>query len=195
MCGRYYIDEDLSGDIYGVLARTLSEVCLTARDVYPGELAPVLMGDKTGLSLASMKWGFPQYSGKGFLINARSETVLQKPTFSESVLYRRCVIPARRFYEWDDSRNKLSFSREGGTTLYMAGFFNLVQDELRFAILTTAANASVRPVHERMPLILEKEEVEKWIYDSMETQSFLKKLPLSLERFQEYEQQSLFALR
>ncbi len=193
MCSRYYIDEDLSGGIYELLARTPSDVCLTARDVYPGELAPVLTGDKTGLSWASMRWGFPQYTGKGLLINARSETALQKRTFSESVLHRRCVIPARRFYEWDDSRNKVSFSQEDGTALFMAGFFNLIQDELRFVILTTEANASVRQVHERMPLILEKDDIEKWIYDPMETQRFLKKLPLPLERFQEYEQQSLFA--
>ncbi|MCD8151234.1 MAG: SOS response-associated peptidase [Clostridiales bacterium] len=161
MCSRYYIDDDIINDISTLLPDIkCSEAMASTRDIHPGDKAPIVRGGKTGFSLVDMKWGYPQYSGgKGLLINARSETVLQKPTFSESVLYRRCVIPARRFYEWDDSRNKVSFSREGGTTLYMAGFFNLIQDELRFVILTTAANASVRPVHERMPLVLEKKKL------------------------------------
>lgn len=193
MCSRYYIDDDMINDVSTLFPGIkCSEVMVSAHDIHPGDKAPILRGNKTGFSLVDMRWGYPQYSGKGLFINARSETALQKRTFSESVLYRRCVIPARRFYEWDISRNKVSFSQEDGTTLFMAGFFNLIQDELRFVILTTEANASVRPIHERMPLILEKDDIEKWIYDPMETQRFLRKLPLPLAHFQEYEQQSLF---
>ncbi|MCD8076286.1 MAG: SOS response-associated peptidase [Lachnospiraceae bacterium] len=141
-----------------------------------------------------LKWGFPQYSGKGLFINARAETALQKKTFSESVLHRRCVIPARHFYEWDASKNKVTFLRENGSTLYMAGLYNLIEDEIRFVILTTQANPSVSPVHDRMPLILEKENVEDWICDGERTQAFLQKIPVSLQRTQEYEQQSLFGM-
>ncbi|MCD8021601.1 MAG: SOS response-associated peptidase [Lachnospiraceae bacterium] len=195
MCSRYYIDNDTLDEVSGLLAgRKSSRLNWTARDVHPGETAPIIMKKNTGLQLDEMKWGFPQYSGKGLFINARAETALQKKTFSDSVLHRRCVIPARHFYEWDASKNKVSFLRESGSVLYMAGFFNMMQDEIRFVILTTQANQSVLPVHDRMPLILEKEDVEKWIFDSEQTQDFLQKIPVPLQRTQEYEQQSLFGM-
>ncbi len=71
----------------------------------------------------------------------------------------------------------------------------MIQDEVRFVVLTTQANQSVSPVHERMPLILEAEEVENWICDSSRIQAFLQKAPLVLQRIQEYEQQSLFGMQ
>ncbi|MCC8051309.1 MAG: SOS response-associated peptidase [Clostridiales bacterium] len=195
MCSRYYIDDDTLDEVSGLLAdRKSFGLKWTAGDVHPGETAPVIMKRNARLQLDEMKWGFLQYSGKGLFINARAETALQKKTFSESVLHRRCVIPARHFYERDASKNKVTFLRESGSTLYMAGFFNMVQDEVRFVILTTQANPSVLPVHDRMPLILEEENVEDWICDGEQTQVFLQKIPVSLQRTQEYEQQSLFGM-
>ena len=170
--------------------------------------APIIKRSQSGLTLDEMKWGFPQYSGKGLFINARSETVLEKKTFSESVRYRRCVIPARLFYEWpklpdkfsgrserrDFFKSKVRFLRETGSALYMTGFYNLLQDEVRFVILTTQANSSVLPIHDRMPLILEKEEIKDWICNDGKKEQYLKKIPLPLQRKQEYEQQSLFEM-
>ena len=51
-----------------------------------------------------MSWGFPQYQKKGLLINARAETALERKMFRDSVLHRRCIIPAKQFYEWDQGR-------------------------------------------------------------------------------------------
>lgn len=195
MCGRYYVDDGVLGDIKELVEdRQHSADTPAARDIHPGELAPVLREGDAGLLLENMRWGFPQYREKGLLINARSETVLNKKTFRESVLYRRCVIPARHFYEWDAEKNKASFQRGNGGLLYMAGFYHMVQNEARFVILTTQANSSVSPVHERMPLILEKEEVKNWICDAAMVRLFLNKLPLPLKRVQKYEQQSLFSI-
>ncbi|MCD8398673.1 MAG: SOS response-associated peptidase [Lachnospiraceae bacterium] len=195
MCSRYYIDDDTLDEVSGLLmGRKSSGLKWTAGDVHPGETAPIIMRRNAGIWLDKMKWGFPQYSGKGLFINARAETALQKKTFSESVLHRRCVILARHFYEWDASKNKVTFLCESGSTLYMAGFYNLIEDEIRFMILTTQANPSVSPVHDRMPLILEKENIEDWICDGEQTQTFLQKIPVSLQRTQEYEQQSLFGM-
>lgn len=210
MCSRYYIDDDTLDEVSGLLTgRKSSGLKWTAGDVHPSETAPIIMRRNAGIWLDEMKWGFPQYSGKGLFINARAETALQKKTFCESVLHRRCVIPARHFYELpkypaesaggrfcrrDASKNKVTFLRENGSTLYMAGFYNLIEDEIRFIILTTQANSSVSPVHDRMPLILEKENVEDWICDGEQTQAFLQRTPVPLQRTQEYEQQSLFGM-
>lgn len=195
MCGRYYVDDDILDDIKELVKDIQhSADSLASRDIHPGEMALVLKNGSEGLLFETMKWGFPQYGKKGLIINARSETALDKKMFRESVLYRRCVILACHFYEWDAEKNKAIFQRENGKLLYMAGFYHMVQNEVRFVILTTQANQSVSPVHERMPLVLEKEEVKDWIGNAEMVQPLLHKVPLLLKRIQKYEQQSLFDL-
>ena len=63
--------------------------------------------------------------------------------------------------------------------LYMAGLYNRYQDEDRFVILTTAANESMKPVHDRMPLLLERDEISKWMFEARLTEDFTykKRLP------------------
>ena len=98
------------------------------------------------------------------------------------------------FYEWNPEKEKAEFFRKDGSLLYMAGFYELFQEVPRFIILTTQANPSVRPVHHRMPLILEKEELEEWIWENCSMEKFLKKTPGLLECRQEYRQERLFFL-
>lgn len=74
----------------------------------------------------------------------------------------------------------------------MAGCMNRYEDGERFVILTTAANESMEPVHDRMPLILEPDEVGPWIWDDERTKSLLEKEPCLLERRTDYEQMTLF---
>lgn len=102
---------------------------------------------------------------------------------------RRCVVPAGGFYEWNRNKEKASFQRTDTPVLYMAGLFQQFEDGPRFVILTTRANPSVASVHDRMPLILEEDELEKWIYDNSYAEFLLKKMPVLLKRHQEYEQQ------
>ena len=74
----------------------------------------------------------------------------------------------------------------------MAGFYQRYGEEDCFVILTVAANASVEPVHDRMPLILTKEQVEPWICEEGMTEFFLSQGSPMLEKYQEYEQLTLF---
>ncbi len=165
-----------------------------AHDIHPNDMAPVILSNQGMLTVDDLQWGFPQHTGKGLLINARAESALQKPSFSESMLYRRCIIPARHFYEWDPQKNKVTFRRSDTAVLFMAGCYNLFPDGRRFTILTTRANASMEPVHDRMPLILEPDEVAEWFASTERARILLQQVPVQLERTQEYEQQSLFDL-
>ncbi len=208
MCGRFYVDEGTAREIERVIRGVdLRIQKMRTGDIYPSQSAGILTchsqqknplsagpaAEKSpALELNEMHWGFPQYQKKGLLINAKAETVLERRTFRESVLHRRCVIPARQFYEWDLDKNKVTFFREDRAVLFMAGFYNRFQDEVRFIILTTQANASVSPVHNRMPLVLDEGELEDWVYDDKFTEYVLHKTPTELRREQEYEQQSLF---
>jgi hypothetical protein len=72
-------------------------------------------------------WGFPNFRSKsGVIINARAETALDKKTFRESLLSRRCVIPSTGFFEWTKTgaKKKYLFRETGKSLLYMAGIYN-----------------------------------------------------------------------
>ena len=99
--------------------------------------------------------------------------------FRESVEKRRIVIPASWFYEWNQNKEKNIFYRKDQPTLFMAGFYNVYGNEEYFVILTTQANESVKPVHDRMPLVLEREEIVSWLSEPDKIQAFLHKIPFT----------------
>ena len=86
----------------------------------------------------------------------------------------------------------VTFNRSDASVLYLAGFCDWFDNERRFVILTTAANESMIKVHDRMPLILEKEQMEDW-FDNEKMQVILRQEPVMLKRQAEYEQLSLFS--
>lgn len=172
-------------------------------DIYPTVSAPVIGAGcgPGGGQIAECRmlcWGMPGFAPKEngkkgqVLFNARSETAMEKPTFREAVKSCRIVIPAAGFYEWNRKKEKYRFRRKDSPVLFMAGCFRHYEDGERFVILTTAANESVEPVHDRMPLILEPEEIAAWIWDGERTKGLLEKQPCLLERETDYEQMTLF---
>lgn len=204
MCGRYYIDDEMAREIEkllqkmdsagrtgsGLAARLPEEIRQRQGDVYPAGLAPVITGNASGLHLEWQRWGLPGFTKGGVIFNARSETVLEKRMFQDGVLHRRVVIPARWLYEWNRAREKITFLRDDAPILYMAGFYNHYEDGPHFVILTTEANASMKSTHDRMPLILEREELADWLTDDIKTRQYLSQVPVLLSRQAEYEQES-----
>ena len=192
MCGRYFVDAGLEREIKNAFQSIdISKFQVKAGDVRPTDLAFILTGTKE-ICLTQMRWGFRKKNQKDLLINARVETVKEKPMFNESMRYNRCVILASGFYEWNKIGEKASFRPSHRKILFMAGIWQKVEDENQFTILTTAPNASVAPVHDRMPLVLDKNEVPRWLMDWKQAEELLTKRPALLERRQEFEQLSLF---
>lgn len=193
MCGRYYVDDETAREIEK-LVRDLDRKLQIERtgDVFPAQNATIIKGQEHHLAAEQMRWGFPGFEKGKLLINARAESALERPMFRESVQGRRCIIPARGFYEWNKSKEKFTFERKETPVLFMAGCYNRYEDQVRYVILTTEANPSVAPVHNRMPLILEPEELKDWVLDDQATESLLHKTPVLLEQRAEYEQMRLF---
>ena len=190
MCGRYYIDEPTYTYLETIIKDPISfRVC---GDIHPSEDALILTADRDGLLPNVMRWGFPSKESNKLLINARSETALSKPTFSDSIASRRCIIPAKQFYEWNKEKEKVTFTWADHPLLFMAGFYRPFAAENRFIILTTEANDSMRWVHDRMPLIFSQEDILDWILDNKKTSAFLSAGSPMLTGFQEYKQMSLF---
>lgn len=185
MCGRYYVDDETSREIRKILEQLDAKYENNNKktgEIFPTEKAPILAAFHNRIEPELSVWGFPNFYKKGVIINARAETALDKKTFRECVVNRRCVIPSSGFYEWDSNKKKFLFTREGSEILYMAGLYNFYQDECRFVILTTEANESMTEVHNRMPVILEGEDINGWILDQNSTGRILRQVPPLLMR-------------
>ena len=119
-----------------------------------------------------LQWGLiPSWSkdGKGF-INARSETIEDKPSFSESFQRRRCLIPADGFYEWERSgriAQPYFFHIRDESPFAFAGIWDEWQGDEKViascAIITTIANELLASIHDRMPVILPPESQDQWL--------------------------------
>lgn len=215
MCGRYYFSVDLLDGIRELVepGDWKLELGLLEKDMHPGDVAPVITiredtargnaergnterGNESQapvfLGIRKMRWGFEAPGGKGLVFNARSESVLEKRMFRDSVSHRRAAVPVSWFYEWNQNKEKYTFTREDGQVLFLAGFYSKYEDGDHFVILTTQANQSMAPVHSRMPLVLERDQVRDWIMDEDSFQGMLEQVPARLSKSCEYEQQTLF---
>lgn len=193
MCGRYYVDDETAQEIEKIVRSLDRKLQMThTGDVFPSQNAIVITEKACHLTAEQMKWGFPGFEKGKLLINARAESALERPTFRDSVQHRRCIIPAKGFYEWNKSKEKFSYERKDIPVLFMAGCYNWYDNQERFVILTTEANSSVVHVHNRMPLILEPGELEDWVLDDRATEYLLHKTPVLLQQRGEYEQMRLF---
>lgn len=169
MCGRYSLAPEESVEIEKLLREIQGR--FKTGEIFPTNDVPVLMEAGAELAPAVMAWGYPRFGSKpGSIINARSETAGERPMFRKSLYERRCVFPTTGFYEWGPGeggkKTKYRFNRAGDKALYLAGLWNEFKGERKCVILTRAANASVKEVHERMPVVLEREELEAWVRDT-----------------------------
>jgi len=148
-------------------------------NVAPTQSLPVLRttGGGKGRELAMLNWGFipswaKEASTGGKMINARSETVAEKPSFRDAFQHRRCLVPADGFYEWrreGEVKQPFRIGMKGGKPFAFAGLWECWEgtgDETAvetFTILTTVANRKLRPIHHRMPAILAPESYGIWL--------------------------------
>ena len=149
-------------------------------DICPSDVAPVMVARGGEVVAEFQQWGFPNWQGKR-IINARAETVTEKPMFRRSIAAQRCVIPASSYYEWNEYKQKYRFHRPE-QPLYFAGIYDTKDGIDRFLILTTAPNDSVKPIHDRMPLILTHDQVRPWLTDDMAAMELLTGKPPILEK-------------
>lgn len=165
MCGRYFLDVDFY-ELYQKLILHESEPRVVYRpgDVLPTDRAPVILAPEGQGILRAMRWGLSGYAKGQRLINARRETLLQKPRFERLLEGQRCIVPASAFYEWEkQGRRRLrhTFAAEG--VLSLAGIYEAAGGEEAFAIITMPAAGAVARFHDRMPVALREEALMAWI--------------------------------
>ena len=183
MCGRYNFDNE-NEDMFAI-TKALQGMEYKTGEICPTNPAPVLAASGGSVAAGVMIWGFLNFRSKsGVLINARAETAQEKKTFQNAVMTRRCVIPSTGFFEWkqDETKQKYLFTMPQSGALYMAGLYGEYDGVKKYVILTTTPNASVADIHNRMPLVLEKSQINDWIFDNDHALTLLHGTPPMLER-------------
>ena len=181
MCGRFVAatPPDQLADLFGITDVRAPDLGPRWNVAPTLEVYAVAPGSDGERRLGTFTWGLvPWFSktptGGAKMINARAETVAEKPAFRRSLERRRCLIPADGFYEWlrtGKERLPHLFTAADGTPLALAGLWEVWRSKdvpdaepLRTCtIITTSANAVMRPIHDRMPVVLPTEAWDRWL--------------------------------
>ena len=181
MCGRYSLSTP--GDIVAELFGLTDLPDLVPRwNIAPTQQSAVVRADEGGARrLDLLRWGLVPGWAKDAaigarMINARSETAAEKPSFRTALRRRRCLVLADGFYEWQrtpDGKVPTRVQRRDGAPFALAGLWERwtrgpgPEPLETFTILTTAPNALLRPIHDRMPVILGRQDHALWLDSSV----------------------------
>ncbi len=179
MCGRYTQTESLKKLLDRFGFRSIADDMAPRYNIAPSQKAPVVVLAEAGRVLKNMTWGLIPFwvkelaAAKNKIINARSETLDQKPTFRKAYQSRRCLVLADGFYEWQPlqgqkSKQPMRITLKDEAPFAFAGLYEVFQagtpEELHsFTIVTTEANRKLNAIHNRMPVILRQSDEALWL--------------------------------
>ena len=168
MCGRYWIEADQNEEMMEIIKRMqrLDAPMKTAGEIFPGDGVPVLCKSRAGnIRPFAMEWGWRMDGGRR-IINARSETIFEKPLFRDGIRNRRCLLPMSAYFEWEtrlEGKIKYRIAPEGSGIFYLAGLYRFEGGKPLCTVITTAAQPDIAFIHHRMPVILNGAERESWL--------------------------------
>jgi putative SOS response-associated peptidase YedK len=196
MCGRFtlHTPEPLLREIFGV--EHSAPLDLKARyNIAPSQQVPIIRDTDTGREMVTAQWGLVPHSSreaktKYSTINARIETVAEKPTYRTPFKRQRCLIPADGFYEWkvvDGHKIPHHIRMRDGGVFALAGLWDHWEGEGEClescSIIVMPANEVMKPLHERMPAIIAPAHYDLWldarITDKDELMDYLNSAPSS----------------
>jgi putative SOS response-associated peptidase YedK len=176
MCGRFELHSafEIIAKLFGLSGE--AHMVPTGYNIAPGRDIAIIVNDGGTNRIATCRWGFVPSRGKDLndgykMINARAETVAEKPSFRQAFIRHRCLVVADGFYEWkNEGGKKVPFyiHRRDGKPFGMAGLYNHWtspegKQVCTGTIITTEANDLVRPLHDRMPAITPPDKFDLWL--------------------------------
>ena len=165
-------------------------------NIAPSQDIPVIRQEGDERSLSMLHWGLIPHWAKdkkiGYkMMNARAETLAAKPSFRHPFYSQRCIIPASGFFEWkktDKSKQPYYIFRKDGSPMALAGLWDRWENPEKpgevvesCTIITTEANDLVAQLHNRMPAILEREEIDAWFSPHQHSKDLLALLRPAVE--------------
>ncbi len=176
MCGRFVLFStfEVIAQVFGLPAA--GSLPAPSYNITPGRDVAVIVNDGSGRRLTTCRWGFVPPWGRDLteghkMINARAETVAEKASFRQAFRFHRCLVVADGFYEWKSEGGKkkpVYVKLRSGRPFGMAGIVSPWtspegEQICTCTIITTAANDTVSPFHDRMPVITAKDDVDLWL--------------------------------
>lgn len=173
MCGRFSLIATKTQINQQFQVNSSDNLEISRYNIAPSQQVMAVRSTDTGRKVSWMKWGLvPSWvkdlsSWKGNLINARSETISQKPSFKSGFQKRPCLIPASGFYEWRD-RQPYYFHQDKPLFAF-AGIWEIWSDPdseeeiISCTILTTKAQGIIESIHHRMPVLLSEDNYGSWL--------------------------------
>lgn len=202
MCGRYTLTTTDHLKRRFDTANSLPKSVGPNYNAAPTQHMPVIVRKDGKNRIEIMHWGLIPVWAKdkprfGYaMINARAESILEKPMWKGLVKKKRCLVPATGFYEWQkDGKEKQPFfiHLKDRELFAMAGVYDAWTDKDTgevfgsFSIITTAPNEKMKKVHDRMPVILNQDEESVWLDESLEEHDIMPMLdPYSVKNFELY---------
>jgi len=177
MCGRFTLTSEIK-ELREHFSAVNNIEFQRSYNIAPSREIPVIKQENGDPHLSLCQWGLIPHWAKQSnykAINARAETLKDKPYFREAFRKRRCLIPANGFYEWkkvNGEKQAYYFHLKNSPLFAFAGLWEYWGKEQRIescAIITTAANSVMQPVHERMPVILTRENYADWLETGTES--------------------------
>jgi putative SOS response-associated peptidase YedK len=172
MCGRFSLSKRELVEITSFLDAVIDDedaaLYKPRYNVAPSDTCLIVQPDRGRRKLVRAAWGLPGGpTGDKLVINARAETVAEKPMFRDALARRRCVVPADGFFEWTGSKGRrrpIWYHAPNGQLVLFAGLWEPRADGTpAFTIVTTEANPLVAPVHDRMPVVLQRSDLDAWL--------------------------------
>lgn len=182
MCGRYTLATPADDILETFDVGPLTFDYFARYNIAPGQLAPIVAQDRRGRRAGVLTWGLiPQWRdepGTG-LFNARSESVASKPSFRPAFERRRCLVPADGFYEWSEGaggKHPFWIHPVDRGVIAFAGLWERwsrpgAEDRNTFTIITAAANTDIRPLHHRMPVVVDRTDFDVWLDDTSDAET------------------------
>ncbi len=183
MCGRFTLAKEDPAEVaqdLGVPAAQIAQVDYRPRyNITPRSNHWIVRMTHEDREALPARWGLVNSWAKddkraAQQINARAESLKERPAFRSALRQRRCIVPADGFYEWTGTKKEkrpLWFHRSDGGLLLFAGLYESWHPEpeeweTTFTIVTTTPNSLISPIHDRMPVILPEEAVDLWLFGS-----------------------------
>ncbi|KWX88703.1 hypothetical protein AMQ83_05075 [Paenibacillus riograndensis] len=177
MCGRYTITVSMEELMLWYLIEDTTIVHYAPKyNAAPMQSIPAVIHDGKQNRLGELRWGLvPSWAKEdkigSKMINARSESLQDKPAFRNLISTRRCIIPADGFYEWKQQNGRkqpMRITLKSGELFSMAGLYDIWMDASgnrlsTCTIITTGANSLMADIHDRMPVILSREAESEWL--------------------------------
>ena len=163
MCGRF-TSTATTDELMRRFGVTILQNLRPRWNIAPSQNSMVLVRDGLHLQAKTAAWGLPPTGpNKSFLINARMETVREKPTFRDAFSLSRCIVVASGWYEWSAPKTPWHIQLSDGGVMAMAGLLFQQGSQSRFVIMTSAADGKLAEVHHRQPLVLAAGTEMQWL--------------------------------